>query len=336
MVTAAVEPRELLGLWGIDEHAELTPAQRGSNNKTLVVTDRDRRLVLRCGANFSAVHVRTEHRLLAFLRGSALPFAVPAPVPTLSGDTVGESLAGPVTLCRWIPGVRPDLTTEPAFERFGCAIRQLVSALTQAPLDLAPHDWRGGPLEAFPDVCDVDELCRELTDQGADGGHVASFSAAAQDVAQWWPTAAGDLPVQLVHGDVGASNMLIDSQAGRVTGVLDFEFAGIDFRVQDLAVGMLLSGALEVPDWQTCTAALARGYMTAECLTDAEIQAIPELIVGRCVGTVLWRASRWRRGQVRLDDVLARLRELREVTQWLEASRTQLLTLLTKTAGAKG
>ncbi len=51
-------------------------------------------------------------------------------------------------------------------------------------------------------------------------------------------------------------------------------------------------------------------------------------MVSRCVGSVLWRAGRWRRGQARLDDVAARLAVLDATMGWLAVSGEQLLSLL--------
>ena len=74
------------------------------------------------------------------------------------------------------------------------------------------------------------------------------------------PEAGEALPVQVVHGDLGASNALVDERTGEVTGVLDFELAGPEARVQDLLIGLLLSGALAGPGWARRAAALVRGH----------------------------------------------------------------------------
>ncbi len=77
---------------------------------------------------------------------------VPEPVATVAGGTVAETAAGPATLCRCIPGVRPDLSCEPALRRFGRAIGLLSAAMRTVPPDEAPQDWRGGPLRAHPEA----------------------------------------------------------------------------------------------------------------------------------------------------------------------------------------
>src|ERR1700758_753305 len=117
--TAAGAPAGLLARWGIPADAELVRAERGCNNRTYAVAHQGHRWVLRISQNLSAAQARAEHRLLGTVRTAGVPFGVPDPVPTLAGDTVAETPAGPATLCRWIPGIRPDLAGEPALERFG-------------------------------------------------------------------------------------------------------------------------------------------------------------------------------------------------------------------------
>src|SRR5881394_3954334 len=88
-------PAGLLARWGIPADAELTRAERGSNNQTFAVAHRGRRWVLRISQNLSADQARAEHRLLGRLRAAGLPFGVPEPVAALGGDTVAETPAGP-------------------------------------------------------------------------------------------------------------------------------------------------------------------------------------------------------------------------------------------------
>lgn len=321
-------PAALLARWGIPADAELARAERGANNRTYAVAHRGRRWVLRISQNLSASQARAEHRLLGRVRAAGLPFGVPEPVPTLAGDTVTETPAGPATLCRWIPGMRPDLTAEPALERFGRAIGLLSRALRTVPWSDAPQDWRGDPLRAHPDAPEAAELARALRDAGLPAARVRRLEAAARRVLPWAPQDAGGRPAQVVHGDLGASNALVDEHTGEVTGVLDFELAGPGWRVQDLLAGLLLSGSLAGPGWARRTAALARGHAAVLSLDQAEIQVVPDLLVSRCVGSVFWRAGRWRRGQAALSDVADRVAVLETVEAWLAVHRGRLLTVL--------
>jgi homoserine kinase type II len=326
-------PAGLLARWGIPADAELTQAERGCNNQTFAVTHGGGRWVLRISQNLSAAQARAEHRLLGRLRTAGLPFGVPEPVAALSGDTVAETPAGPATLCRWIPGVRPDLAADPALERFGRAIGLLSRALRPVTWSDAPQNWCGDPLRAHPDAPRAGELARALRGAGVPAVRVRRLEAAAARIGPGRPQASAGLPVQVVHGDLGASNTLVDERTGEMTGVLDFELAGPDARVQDLLVGLLLSGALAGPGWARRAAALVRGYAAVLRLGPAEIMAVPDLLVLRCVGSVFWRAGRWRRGQSTLDDVADRVAVLEATETWLAVHRGQLLSVLAAAGG---
>ena len=309
-------PTGLLARWGIPADAELARAERGSNNQTFAVAHGGRRWVLRISQNLSADQARAEHRLLGRLRAAGLPFGVPEPVAALSGDTVAETPAGPATLCRWIPGIRPDLAADPALERFGRAIGLLSRALRPVAWSDAPQDWRGDPLRAHPDAPQAGELARALRAAGVPATRIRRLEAAAEQVCAQAQATAADLPVQVVHGDLGASNALVDERTGEISGVLDFELAGPGARVQDLQVALLLSGAL------------AGGYAAELRLGRAEIMAVPDLLVARCVGSVFWRAGRWRRGQSVLSDVADRVAVLEASQTWLAVHRGRLLSVL--------
>jgi homoserine kinase type II len=281
--------------------------------------------VLRISQNLTADQVRAEHRLLARLRAAGLPFAVPEPVPARTGEFLVETTAGPATVTNWLPGARPDLSTADALERFGRAIGQLSVALGPVPRQDAPHDWLTSP-HVHPEVPDVAELARELARAGVRSELTELLTGFEHGA---WLTGAGaGLPVQVVHGDVAASNVLADERTGEVTAVLDFEIAGAELRVQDLVIGLLHSDALEGPDWRRQAAALAGGYSSSQELTDAEIAAVPDLLLARSTGTVVWRAGRWRRGQASLHDVTVRLTELAAAGKWLAAHSSELRDLL--------
>ena len=330
MIQSRPDTAELLACWGIGAGAELTAAARGSNNLTVLVSEDGRRWVLRISQNLSAGQVRAEHKLLARLRQRDLPFALPEPAPTVAGDTMVETTSGPATLCHWIAGVRPDPTSEQALERIGAGLAKLSDALRDLPFGDAPQDWRGGPLATLPAGVAAGELIAELAAAGIrpEQAELLAVSAARADA--WHRSAAAHLPIQVVHGDIGASNVLVDDHSGELTGVLDFEIAGADYRVQDLVATLLLSGALEGAAWPARATALMRGVASALRLVRAEICAVPELVVARSVGSALWRAARWRRGLSTLDDVAARLDELAATVRFVSESGDELRDVLTQ------
>jgi homoserine kinase type II len=320
---------ELLPAWRLsaDGRAEITRADRGTNNQTFLVTQDGSRFVLRISENLSAGQVHAEQRLLGRLRRAGLPFAVPEPVPTADGKTVIGTPAGPATLCRWLPGVRPDLEGEPALERFGRAVGVLDDALRRVPPADAPHDWRGAPFPVAVGGTDGTDLWRELRAAGVPGEQVALLEEAARRYARWWAGAVGTLPVQVVHADLAASNVLANPDTGQVTALLDFEIAGADFRAQDFLVALAQSGALGTAQWRSRTAALLRGYASVAPLTPAEAEALPELLLARSAGSVLWRAGRWRRGRAQLAEVIDRIQQLEKTTRWAAAAGEELVSL---------
>ncbi len=312
---------ELLARWGIPADAAVARTERGTNNRILQVTAGDRQWSLRISQTRTPAQVQAEHRLLARLARAGLPFAVPAPVPLPDGRTVADTPDGPATLCEWIPGVQPDLSQEAALERFGRAAAQLSDALGAVPPQDTPNDWQGGPLPAAPDVA---ALARDLTAAGLDAGRAGVLRDGADRATAAWEGMAGRLPTQVVHADLAASNVLVNPETGAVTGVLDFEMAGCWIRAIELTVALALSGAAHGPGWPRRAAAVARGGGWGERLTAAELAALPDLIVVRAVGSVLWRAGRWRRGRSSLAEVADRLEVLAGTLRWRTAEGGEL------------
>ena len=119
-------------------------------------------------------------------------------------------------------------------------------------------DWRGDPL-AHPAVPHVGALCRQLRAVGISAERAALLDAVARRVGQERTSGGGALPTQVIHGDLAAWNILVDEDTGEVSGLLDFEFAGVGFLVQEVMAALFYSGALETRDWQLRTAAFLRG-----------------------------------------------------------------------------
>jgi homoserine kinase type II len=319
----------LLPLWGLPASTGIVPAaEQGTNNRTFLVRHGQQRYVLRVSGFLSVAEVRAEHRILLRLRQGSLPLQVPEPVAALDGRTVIETDAGPAAVCRWLPGEHPGIDGEAAFERFGRAAGLLSAALADVPLGDALRDWRTDPRWIRPDDPPVDVLCGELRFAGLSGEQAALLAASARRVGRWW-SAAGSLPAQVIHGDLAPSNMLADPGTGEVTGLLDFELAGAGFRVQDTLAALYNSTALGAPDWPRRTAGFIRGCASVRRLEPAELAALPELLIVRSLGSVLWRAARWRAGLGRLADVIAHAGRLEATTRWLAANEDAFLSAAT-------
>jgi homoserine kinase type II len=100
----------------------------------------------------------------------------------------------------------------------------------------------------------------------------------------------------VIHWDFEPSNVLV--AGGRVTAVLDFEFAAPDLRAIDLARGLhaWTRGTLADGTAWGAVAAFAGGYRTRAALTPAEAGAVaPLLLLSQLAIFVHW-ADRYRRG----------------------------------------
>ena len=174
---------------------------------------------------------------------------------TVIGTPAGP---GPAAVCRWLPGVRPGMDGEAAFERFGRAAGLLDAALADVPLADALRDWRTDPRWVRPDDPPADVLCAELRSAGMSAEKAERLGAAARRAERWWPGTDG-LSAQVIHGDLAPSNVLADPDTGDVTALLDFELAGAGLRVRDILAALYNSTALGPPDWPRRPAAFLRG-----------------------------------------------------------------------------
>lgn len=298
----------VLGAWRLGDPVHAVAPERGTNNWMRVVDLPDRRVVVRLYQNLDEDRVAAEHAVLAFLAGRALPFAVPEPVPTADGRTWVATPYGPAAVFAWIEGVRPEPTPE-ALTRIGAALGHLDVALAAAPDALAPYDWRRELAATHPDAGDLAAMCRELAGEGHDEllAELPAIDAACAALAD-------QVPVQLVHQDMGLSNVIM--RGGGVAALLDFELVGVDLRVKDATGALTQTGCLDVDGVERATAFL-RGYDGVVGLTENEVTAIPALLRFRAAASLVWRYGRHRRGQSSRADVVERLEAFADTEAWL-------------------
>ena len=318
----------LLPLWGFPAGAAISPAdEQGTNNRTFLVRHGQQRYVLRVSGFLSVAEVRAEHQILSGLRQGGLPFQVPEPVAAPDGQTVIGTPAGPATISRWLPGVRPDMNSEAAFERFGRTAGVLGAALADVPLADTLRDWRTDPRWVQPDDPPVDVVCGELRTAGMSARQAEVLGEAGRRIGRWWPGADG-LPAQVIHADLAPSNVLADPDTGQVTGLLG-----------------LRGGRGRLPgcrtSWPRCISPprsarrtgraaqrpCLRGYASVRRLEPAEVAAMPELLIARSLGSVLWRAARWRAGIGHIGEVTAHVGKLEAITGWLAANQDAFLAV---------
>jgi len=260
------EINRMLAAWGI-EATGYEVARGGVENTCLIVdTHSHRRVVLRIHRPDTDARVHMELSALAHLAGFGLP--VPRPLPTVSGDAIGEHQGSPASVLAYVDGVSLDrCVPTPAFARaVGVLLARVDLALAQIPdgRDAVAHDITDLALTR-----DRLASCRKIA-----GFPWQRVETAIEDAARAvgsWPA----LPRQVIHGDVSRANIVFDD---RRFGLIDFGDAGAGPRIADVAIALaqlaIASGRLHPEIWSGVWA----GYAALANPTDAERAAVLPLV----------------------------------------------------------
>ncbi|GAB2654674.1 phosphotransferase enzyme family protein [Kribbella swartbergensis] len=282
---------ELLRAWGIRGDG-IRPVGEGTNNTSYFVGDE---FVLRIHRNTTASDY--EHAVLRSLHG--LSFGVPVPLVAEDGSTVVRAEVGgelvTASLSRRIRGEHPRRGDLEAAAACGEALAELDAALARLEGRALPprNPWDGDLTTVHPRVTALDGLLETLTDHREE---VARIFSAVQP--------PRDLPRSIIHADIGPTNVLMDGD--RVTGILDFEAAGPGYRAMDLAIGLWSFGRTDTQ----AAAVFRRGYLARLDLTDAELNAVPDLQLLREATSLVHWYGRHLEGLTTPADITARATRL--------------------------
>jgi homoserine kinase type II len=224
-----------------------------------------------------------EHELLAGLASGSWPVAAPYPAP--DGSTLVKVENRFHALFPFLPGSRLD---DPA--RHGAVLARLHGAMSCVRLTARPTwprlaDYGRRPfadlLAAYAAV-DPDEAAEVLRIHGQVSAVLANRPR---------------LPSSPVHGDFHTGNLLFVD--GQLSGVLDFDFARVDWRAADIAIAL---GFLPVDAWND----FLEAYEAHSPLEDAERTIVPSLQRARDLERLAYALRRWDR---RHADHLAGVKE---------------------------
>ena len=129
------------------------------------------------------------------------------------------------------------------------------------------------------------------------------------------------LPTQLIHGDFGFGNVL--ARAGRVRGIVDFEYAGRNVRAMELAAG--LSSAIARESRESLWRPVLNGYLRTLRLDVTEIAALPALAILHWAVIVVWWAGRSLEGRPFPDGLSALADRALIVEEWMDARGPELV-----------
>lgn len=319
-------------------HYDLAPpvepfalAEQGTNNATCGLCTGDGVVIWKTyHADRDLACLRHEHRLLVWLAEHHLSFRVPLPISTREGATFCEGPQGWQALFPLLPGTSPRPLHAEQAEAIGAALGEVQRVLarytdTELP-GFAPY---GDLTPLHPGVPDPFSLAPEQCGLAPTPDHEDLFGWWRSELAALHPFIEGAyraLPWQVIHGDFTSSNTLVSG--GRVTAVLDFEFAMHDARALDIVsvLYFTLNLASESPRWDLA-AAMWRGYRRIAQLTPAEMAAVPWLMRVRNAGSSVGGLGRFFTMN-RMDRWVERIGVMRSATNLLERNHHQLMALL--------
>lgn len=329
----SILPAKLAALYCLRPPVELFPIGQGSNSRTVGVRTGDGDFLWK---GYQPVHseasIRYEHRLLGWLATRELSFATPAPVPDRSGDTLARQKDGLHALFPFIRGGPVDYANLAQLEHTGAALAELQVVLA---------DFSTEPRPDMPGFYQLQETHSAIPDpfrlQPAFLG-LPTVEPFASLLAWWREEVAAlqafldgpflGLPRQVIHGDFVPSNTL--HAGGRLTGIVDFEFAGPDARALDAASALYFCLRVWQKDdpWNR-GAAFGRGYSQSGKLTDAERDALPWLMrLRNAVSKIFWLGKSLADGTT--EKQVLGIGDLEAFNRWLAANEARMQALFSK------
>ncbi len=312
----------------------------GWNNTTYFVKSGGRSGVLRIyDTHRDRNKIVFEHAVLQELSRHSLSFRVPMPIRTITGETlaqVEEERGKYVCLFEYIEGISPSEQDASFAYSFGEAAGELSAVLATFKLDMTPVYRPYYALQQSYPLCNretVQGFCFNPSEHFQDlHKELRLIGTACEEITDSLH-ALEELPHQLVHGDLNASNLLVkDSDPSQVAALLDFEFCTLDVRVMEPAV--ILSGFLGQPEETKAVRDFCRGFSRQVRLSHAEIDALPVLMLLRKVDVFLHFLSRFLEGtdqphvlQEQVKQIAVDLLQLSTSSSWIQDELAQAGTV---------
>jgi homoserine kinase type II len=242
-----------LGLWlkrySVGSHVEFLPIASGIENTNYFVTTTEGRFVLTLFERLPAEELPFYLGLMSHLARHGIP--CPAPIADLDDELMSMLNGKPAALVTRLPGSSIERPEVEACAELGQLLARMHLAGRSFELYLenprGPKWWRIAAQAVRPFL---DEECCALLDEELRFQSLHRFP---------------DLPRGPVHADLFRDNALFDD--GRIRGVIDFYFAGVDCLLFDCAVC--------VNDW--CLADPATDRRLDEARTLAFLRAYAEV-----------------------------------------------------------
>lgn len=327
MLRERMDISNLWEAWPVSGPWRLSPLLGGTNNLMWRADATDgQSYVLRLSPDLDrAPRMRYEAQLLQALEDKDPPFRLPVPLKTTSGDILVafEHEQGTEAIATLSPLLSGNLYDCPP-ERHDVRSASH-AALTLAWLDTAlatlpdiPSSNGYTPLPTFGEFAHwhplVPDPLAAVECLPADREQARQLRTFFTEVIESVPGLYATLPQQVIHRDYDPGNLLMDQQ--RVTAVLDFEFAGRDLRILELAVALSwwpvhLFGTGQ--EWELIDV-FGSAYTRQMALSKEELLALPVVFRLRDTTSLVHRTGRYLAGM----ETEARMQRRVEHSLWRE------------------
>jgi homoserine kinase type II len=250
-----------LGNYSVGRLQSLEPIEAGIENSNFFVTTTQGRYVLTLFERLPAAELPFYLDLMAHLARHGIPS--PAPIADLADHYLQQLNGKPAALVTRLPGASLEHPGERACAELGALLARMHLAGRSYPGYLenprGPRWWRRAAAELKPFLKGEESALLE--------------DELAFQVQHRFP----DLPRGPVHADLFRDNALFED--GRISGVIDFYFAGVDCLLYDVAVcanDWCLDASLGLE--RARSDALMRAYDAVRPLTPAERVAWPVML----------------------------------------------------------
>lgn len=319
----------LLKLWGFLGNSTVQRTKGGVSNITYFVDAQAGKFILKIyGDSTASEQIQYEHSILMYLQACDLSFAVPAPVPTKSGETLllvdKNDTQLRIALFPLLPG-------QPANRENLEHARASGRALGELHRGLVGFDPKGklAQLPAWGDLYHIHPLVKDPLDVpellGLNAKEQARLVKTLTEVLEAKPRLYSTLPVQTTHADFLCPNILLNDN--QVVGVLDFEFATRDLRLMDYICGLehfAIFPRKEAPRWEWVQA-FRTGYAKYVSLTRAETEALAMTWRLQRASCIVYWTGWFYEGKATHQSVVDAVLEIILLEDWLEDNTTEIL-----------
>jgi homoserine kinase type II len=318
--------------WSFLAEATFEPTAQGVSNATYFVDILDRQFVLKLYATTTETsQIYYEHSLLTFLQPTNLPFAIPVPIRASSGETFIAVEADGQTLN---VALLPRLVGQPMDRQNLNQVQAAGSALAKLHRQLAHFDPQGqfarlpfwGVLDQIHPQVSAPLKIPQILNLGLEDHR--RFGQLLNEVIEAAPHLYATLPIQTIHADYIAPNILVEND--EVAGILDFEFATRDLRLFDYlsSLDQFASFPWKEVRFEDIVRAFSAGYRADSSLTVEEMKnAISVWKLQRVSSLVYWTG--WLiEGKGNRQKVVDAVMETLKFETWLESNQKKLLDAL--------